>query len=171
MRYDFKKQLRSFGYAWQGIRSCVGKEQNLSFHLIAMTAVTLAGFVLGITRTEWTVVILCFGDCRRAVQHRYRKAGGPGISRTASRCGAGKRHCRRSSARVRCCGGNYRIDNLYTVSLKADVILPFSFYSRDTSAGRRRTRQVWRLHRRRGKAGTHLPGGKPLPDPLEVRFP
>ena len=27
----------------------------------AMTAVTLAGFVLGITRTEWTVVILCFG--------------------------------------------------------------------------------------------------------------
>lgn len=61
MRYDFKKQLRSFGYAWQGIRSCVGKEQNLSFHLIAMTAVTLAGFVLGITRTEWTVVILCFG--------------------------------------------------------------------------------------------------------------
>ena len=59
MRYDFKKQLRSFGYAWQGIRSCVGKEQNLSFHLIAMTAVTLAGFVLGITRTEWTGVILC----------------------------------------------------------------------------------------------------------------
>ena len=61
MRYDFKKQLRSFGYAWQGIRSCAGKEQNLSFHLIAMAAVTLAGFVLGITRTEWTVVILCFG--------------------------------------------------------------------------------------------------------------
>lgn len=30
------------------------------------------------------------GDCRRAVQHRYRKAGGPGISRTAPRCGAGK---------------------------------------------------------------------------------
>ena len=173
MRYDFKKQLRSFGYAWQGIRSCVGKEQNLSFHLIAMTAVTLAGFVLGITRTEWTVVILCFGVviARRAVQHRYRKAGGPGISRTAPRCGAGKRHCRRSSAGVRCCGGNHRIDNLYTVSLKADVILPFSFYSRDTSAGRRRTRQVWRLHRRRGKAGMHLPGGKPLPDPPEVRFP
>ena len=61
MRYDFKKQLRSFGYAWQGIRNCVGKEQNLSFHLIAMAAVTLAGFVLGITRTEWIVIILCIG--------------------------------------------------------------------------------------------------------------
>ena len=34
MKYDFKKQLRSFGYAWKGIRCCIGKEQNLSFHLI-----------------------------------------------------------------------------------------------------------------------------------------
>ena len=173
MRYDFKKQLRSFGYAWQGIRSCVGKEQNLSFHLIAMAAVTLAGFVLGITRTEWTVVILCFGvviaaELFNTAIERLVDLVSPERHPVA---GQVKRHCRRSSAGVRCCGGNYRIDNLYTVSLKADVILPFSFYSRDTSAGRRRTRQVWRLHRRRGKAGTHLPGGKPLPDPLEVRFP
>jgi diacylglycerol kinase (ATP) len=59
--YDFKKQLRSFSYAWQGILSCVGKEQNLSFHLIATVIVIIAGFVLGITRTEWTVIILCIG--------------------------------------------------------------------------------------------------------------
>lgn len=172
MRYDFKKQLRSFGYAWQGIRSCVGKEQNLSFHLIAMTAVTLAGFVLGITHTEWTVVILCFGvviaaELFNTAIERLVDLVSPERHPVAGQV----RHCRRSSAGVRCCGGNYRIDNLYTVSLKADVILPFSFYSRDTSAGRRRTRQVWRLHRRRGKAGMHLPGGKPLPDPPEVRFP
>ena len=50
MQYDFKKQLRSFSYAWQGILSCVGKEQNLSFHLIATVIVIIAGFVLGITR-------------------------------------------------------------------------------------------------------------------------
>lgn len=61
MQYDFKKQLRSFGYAWQGILSCVGKEQNLSFHLIATVIVIIAGFVLGITRSEWTVIILCIG--------------------------------------------------------------------------------------------------------------
>ena len=52
MKYDLKKQLRSFGYAWKGIQSCVGKEQNLSFHLIAAMAVIIAGIVLGITRTE-----------------------------------------------------------------------------------------------------------------------
>ena len=50
MKYDFKKQLRSFGYAWKGIRCCIGKEQNLSFHLIVTAVVVIAGFVLGITR-------------------------------------------------------------------------------------------------------------------------
>lgn len=61
MRYDFKKQLRSFGYAWKGIRCCVGKEQNLSFHLIATVLTGIAGWRLGITRTEWAIVLLCIG--------------------------------------------------------------------------------------------------------------
>ena len=59
MKYDFKKQLRSFGYAWKGIRCCIGKEQNLNFHLIATAVVVIAGFVLGITRMEWMIIILC----------------------------------------------------------------------------------------------------------------
>lgn len=61
MHYDYKKQLRSFGYAWKGIRSCIGKEQNLSFHLLATPTVVAAGLLAGITRTEWMVVILCIG--------------------------------------------------------------------------------------------------------------
>ena len=61
MKYDLKKQLRSFGYAWKGIQSCVGKEQNLSFHLIAAMAVIIAGIVLGITRTEWIMGVMCIG--------------------------------------------------------------------------------------------------------------
>ncbi|TWV15247.1 diacylglycerol kinase family protein [Bacteroidaceae bacterium HV4-6-C5C] len=59
MNYNGKKQLRSFGYAWKGIRSCVGKEQNLSFHLIVSTLVIVAGLVFGITQMEWIAVILC----------------------------------------------------------------------------------------------------------------
>ena len=61
MKYDLQKQLRSFGYAWKGIQSCVGKEQNLSFHLIAAMAVIIAGIVLRITRTEWIMVVMCIG--------------------------------------------------------------------------------------------------------------
>ena len=61
MKYDLKKQLRSFGYAWQGIKSCIGKEQNLSFHLIASAVVVTAGFAFDITRTEWMILLLCIG--------------------------------------------------------------------------------------------------------------
>ena len=61
MQYDLKKQLRSFGYAWKGIRCCVGKEQNISFHLIAMVVTVIAGFLLEITRIDWMIVILCIG--------------------------------------------------------------------------------------------------------------
>ena len=61
MHYDYKKQLRSFGYAWQGIRGCIGKEQNLSFHLITSLAVIIAGIGFDISRNEWIAVILCIG--------------------------------------------------------------------------------------------------------------
>lgn len=61
MKYDYKKQLRSFRYAWQGIRQCVGREQNLSFHLIVTVLVIGAGFAFGITTGEWTAICLCIG--------------------------------------------------------------------------------------------------------------
>ena len=61
MKYDYKKQLRSFRYAWQGIHQCVGREQNLSFHLIVTVLVIGAGFVFGITPGEWTAICLCIG--------------------------------------------------------------------------------------------------------------
>lgn len=61
MHYDFKKQVRSFKYAWKGIASCVGKEQNLSFHLIATVVVVAMGFFFGITRMEWIAVVGCIG--------------------------------------------------------------------------------------------------------------
>ena len=61
MKYVYKKQLRSFRYAWQGIRQCVGREQNLSFHLIVTVLVIGAGFAFGITPGEWTAICLCIG--------------------------------------------------------------------------------------------------------------
>ncbi len=61
MHYDFKKQIRSFGYAWKGIRCVMGKEQNLSFHLIATLCAVTGGVFFSITRMEWIAVILCIG--------------------------------------------------------------------------------------------------------------
>ncbi|MBE6286774.1 MAG: diacylglycerol kinase family protein [Mediterranea massiliensis] len=61
MKYDFKKQMRSFGYAWKGIGSCVGHEQNLSFHLITAVVVVIMGFCFDISRIEWIIVTGCIG--------------------------------------------------------------------------------------------------------------
>lgn len=73
MKYDLKKQLRSFGYAWKGIQSCVGKEQNLSFHLIAAMAVIIAGIVLGIItyRMDNGCDVYRDGYRSRTVQYRH----------------------------------------------------------------------------------------------------
>ena len=61
MSYSFKKQLKSFTFAWKGILTCAGHEQNITFHLIAAIIVLAAGFCFGISRTEWMVVMLCNG--------------------------------------------------------------------------------------------------------------
>ncbi len=55
------KRIASFGYAWTGIRSFVSKEPNARIHCSAIVLVTIAGFFFGITRTEWVIIILCFG--------------------------------------------------------------------------------------------------------------
>ena len=61
MSYNFKKQLKSFTFAWKGILTCAGHEQNITFHLIAAIAVVAAGFFFNIPHTEWMVVMLCIG--------------------------------------------------------------------------------------------------------------
>lgn len=61
MSYSFKKQLKSFTFAWKGVLTCAGHEQNITFHLIAAVVVVAAGFLFGISHTEWMVVMLCIG--------------------------------------------------------------------------------------------------------------
>lgn len=61
MSYSLKKQLKSFTFAWKGILTCAGHEQNITFHLLTAIIVVAAGFCFGISRTEWMVVMLCIG--------------------------------------------------------------------------------------------------------------
>ena len=61
MSYDFKKQMRSFKFAWKGIMTCAGHEQNITFHLLAALVVVMTGIFFGITRAEWMAVIICIG--------------------------------------------------------------------------------------------------------------
>ena len=124
MKYDFKKQIRSFGYAWKGIRQCIGKEQNLSFHLITTIIVIGAGFLFDITRTEWMIIILCIGvvvaaELFNTAIERLVDLVSPERHPIAGQV----RYCRRCSAGMRCCGGNHWRDYFYPIFVLTRVYL------------------------------------------------
>lgn len=57
----WRGRLRSFGYAWAGIKWLFGHENNAKFHLGAAVVVVLAGLWFGLAFWEWCVVTLCIG--------------------------------------------------------------------------------------------------------------
>ena len=53
MKMEKKDPLyRSFGYAFQGIFTCVRKERNMKIHCVAMVCVVIVGFVFHITPVD-----------------------------------------------------------------------------------------------------------------------
>lgn len=59
--FSFKKRVKSFGYAFQGIATLIRDEHNSRIHVCVMLAVVIAGMFFGINATEWCVVCICFG--------------------------------------------------------------------------------------------------------------
>ena len=61
----FKKSkpslLKSFYYAFQGIKVNILTERNLVIHFLVMLLVIVCGFVFKISVTEWLICILLFG--------------------------------------------------------------------------------------------------------------
>lgn len=60
-KFSINKRLKSFTYAWKGLRDLVCREHNVWIHLAVALLVILAGFVFEITRGEWIVLIGCIG--------------------------------------------------------------------------------------------------------------
>jgi diacylglycerol kinase (ATP) len=58
-KFNLKKFLRSFGYAFSGIRELFKSEQNARIHLLISIGVVLAGFFLKISPVEWCIILLC----------------------------------------------------------------------------------------------------------------
>ena len=52
--------LKSFGYAFAGIASCIKNERNMKIHCVMALLVTAAGFVLEISVTEWCICLILF---------------------------------------------------------------------------------------------------------------
>ena len=52
---------KSFGYAFQGIFTCIRKERNMKIHCMVAALVVIVGLILGISVTEWCICLGLFG--------------------------------------------------------------------------------------------------------------
>lgn len=52
---------KSFGYAFEGIATCIKKERNMKIHCVFTVLVILAGIILGLSVTEWCICLILFG--------------------------------------------------------------------------------------------------------------
>lgn len=51
------KLLKSFVYAWHGIRACFTSEINFKIHSVNAVAIILLGFALDINAVEWLLIL------------------------------------------------------------------------------------------------------------------
>lgn len=59
--FSIKKRLKSFVYAWKGIKGFIRAEHNVWIHLTIAMLTVIAGVVFEIQKMEWIAVILCIG--------------------------------------------------------------------------------------------------------------
>lgn len=53
------KLIKSFSYAWAGMKSCFESELNFRIHLIAAIAAIIFSLMFSISATEWIAVGFC----------------------------------------------------------------------------------------------------------------
>jgi len=59
--FSIRKRIRSFGYAFNGLRILIREEENAKIHLLAALCVLIAGVFLKISQIEWIAIILAIG--------------------------------------------------------------------------------------------------------------
>lgn len=59
--FSVKKRLKSFTYAWKGIKGFVRCEHNVWIHLTVAVLTIIAGFIFEIQKMEWVAITICIG--------------------------------------------------------------------------------------------------------------
>ena len=59
--FTLQKRLRSFRYAFNGIRLLITGEPNAWIHCTAAVTVVIAGIILDLSKMEWIAVIFAIG--------------------------------------------------------------------------------------------------------------
>lgn len=60
-KFSIRKRLKSFTYAFSGLKMLFRDEHNAFIHLVVVVIVSALGIYLNISWFEWYAVILCFG--------------------------------------------------------------------------------------------------------------
>ncbi|WP_060787711.1 diacylglycerol kinase family protein [Geobacillus zalihae] len=56
-----KRERDRFAWAWAGMKAAVKEEAHLRFHLAAAVVAFAAGWVVGLSRWEWIVLLMTVG--------------------------------------------------------------------------------------------------------------
>ncbi len=56
--FEFAGRVRSFRYAGRGVWLMLKSQHNAWIHAVATAAVLIAGFLLGLSRLEWCLIVL-----------------------------------------------------------------------------------------------------------------
>jgi diacylglycerol kinase (ATP) len=60
-KFSAGKRIRSFKYAFNGIKKLLITQHNSRIHLFVAILVVIAGFLLNISKTEWLFVLFAIG--------------------------------------------------------------------------------------------------------------
>lgn len=60
-KFSIRKRLKSFGYAFAGLRVLFREEHNSRIHAVAALLAVLTGVVLHISAGEWLAVVIVIG--------------------------------------------------------------------------------------------------------------
>lgn len=52
--------IKSFGWAFNGLKDCILHEKNFRIQYVLAIIVIIAGIFLGLSAIEWAIILLCF---------------------------------------------------------------------------------------------------------------
>lgn len=128
MKMEKKDPLyRSFGYAFQGIFTCVRKERNMKIHCVAAVLVVIAGVILKISAIEWCICMVLFGLVM-ALEHvntAVESGGGYGDRRISPVGESCERYRGGSSAHCGNYGSNRRVHYIFAEDSADIAVIQF----------------------------------------------
>jgi len=60
-KFSIRKRLKSFRFAFNGLRILLKEEHNSWIHLLAAICVLIAGFIFDISAFEWIAIVFAIG--------------------------------------------------------------------------------------------------------------